>query len=49
MTEKQRKEDCKKCVHCDDEYLMNSTEGCCMFHLDRKLDCCDSFKGKRSE
>lgn len=47
MTEKQRKEECKKCVHCDEEYLTNNTEGCCMFHLDRKLDCCDSFKGRR--
>ena len=46
MTEQERKELCKKCSHCDEEYLQKNTEGCFMWHNDRYCGGCSEYQPK---
>ena len=46
MTENERKELCKKCNHCDDDYIKKNTEGCVMWHNDRCYGGCTEYQPK---
>lgn len=44
MTEEQRRELCKQCKNCDEEYLSVSlSEGCPFWHNDRRYGGCSDF------